>query len=70
MASIVKQIDWLYAQVKCLKEQKVLYISETLTAPLNSSDTGVQGEVRIVGTTRYECIATNTWISMEVVTPF
>jgi len=46
------------------------FISDILTAPISSSDTGTLGEIRVVGTTRYECIATDTWISMTVVTSF
>jgi len=49
---------------------KGLFISDTLTAPSSNTDTGAKGEVRVVGTDRYECIATNTWVKSTVVITF
>ena len=48
----------------------ILVISDIITAPISSTDTGSKGEVRIVGVTRYECIATDTWVKSTVVTSF
>jgi hypothetical protein len=80
MASIIKQIEYLYGQVKCLKKDiegccrewvgERLYLSTILTAPISSIDTGTKGEVRVVGADRYECIATNTWVKSTVITTF
>ena len=39
-------------------------------APSSDSDTGVTGEVRIVGAFRYDCINTNTWVRSVVTTSF
>jgi len=48
----------------------LLVLSDIITAPTSSTDTGSKGEVRIVGTTRYECIATDTWVKSTVVITF
>lgn len=45
-------------------------LSNTVTAPASSTAAGRKGEVRVVGTDRYECIANNTWIKHTVVTTF
>ena len=45
-------------------------ISDITTAPTSSTATGIKGEVRFVGTDRYECIATDTWVKSTVITTF
>lgn len=45
-------------------------LSQSNDAPASSTSPGARGEVRIVGNTRYECIADNTWVSSTINTTF
>lgn len=41
------------------------FISDSITVPTPTS-TGVKGEIRYIGSFKYECIATNTWVRVAV----
>jgi hypothetical protein len=51
-----------------LNNKQDVLISETNTAPISATDTGVKGEIRVTATAIYVCIATDTWVKADLST--